>query len=321
MKLRDLARTAGLALAVTGLLTGTAAVVRTGAADGRALAPEAPSGAAAGRTPAGDAFHPVVREAAEGLPDRTVYRPADGKAVRQPLPVLIWQNGGCRPANMLFMNTLMLVAARGFVVVADGAPDAPSDTATGSPQPERVTQVIDWLKHDRLARKQLGNKINVSAIAVAGQSCGGVEALVAGADRRVDSVLSLNSGFFPTPFGGYGRENLADLHTPVLFVDGGPFDAAHANAVANYDLVTVPAAHVTNPQAGHALAFYGMRLDDAGRPLPDDGRVTLLEEQVEVIVNWLDYTLNGNRKARAYFTGSCGLCGVPGWSVQTKNGL
>jgi predicted alpha/beta-hydrolase family hydrolase len=264
------------------------------------------------------AFYPVAREPAAGLPDRTVYRPLGPKRVRHRLPVLIWSNGGCRPANPLYISTLMLLAARGFIVVADGAPEAPSDTATGPPHPERMTEVIDWLNVAPEARRQLGNKVDRSRVAVAGTSCGGAEAMVAGADPRVDSVLSLNSGFFPTPepLSGYGRDSLTRLHTPVLFLNGGPADVAHQNSVENYELVRVPAALVENPQGGHAGLFYGMRLG-----LPDDGMVTILEETVEILVNWLDYTVNGNDSARSYFTGDCGLCDVPGWSVQTKNGL
>jgi acetyl esterase/lipase len=171
-------------------------------------------GVRAARTaPAIDSFYPVVRESTVGLPDRTVYRPTDLNHSRRGLPVVIMSDGGCRPSNVLFVSTLMLVAARGFVVIAYGSPDSPSDIPTGSPHPERVIEAIDWL-HSPAAHRQFHDQVDPDRVAVAGQSCGGLEALVAGADPRVDSVLSLNSGFRPTPTGGYGRDSLTKLHTP-----------------------------------------------------------------------------------------------------------
>ncbi|WP_179954750.1 LPXTG cell wall anchor domain-containing protein [Georgenia wutianyii] len=272
--------------------------------------------------PAIDSFHPVAREAAAGLPDRTVYRPTD-LAPGEPVPVLIWGNGGCRPANPFFMSSLMLIAARGFVVVADGAPEAPSNTLTGMPQPDRMIEIIDWLETSPQAHEQLGSAIADSPVAVSGSSCGGIEALVAGADPRVDTVISANSGLFETPEGGepplgYGRDRLEDLHTPTMFLDGGPLDGAMGNTIANYELATVPAVYVTNPQNGHGQFFYGVRLDESGDVLPLDGMVESLEEQVAVFVNWLDFVLNGNAQAEAYFLEPCGLCEVPGWSVESK---
>jgi hypothetical protein len=149
-------------------------------------------------------------------------------------------------------------------------------------------------------------------VAVAGHSCGGIEALVAGADPRVRSVLSLDSGFFADGTLGYGRENLANLHSPVLFLDGGPDDVAFTNSTENFELVTVPAVHATNPAAGHVGFWYGLR-----GASPD---YTLTVEAVTVLVNWLDFTLNGNRTARDYFLGpDCGLCAAPGWTVATRN--
>jgi hypothetical protein len=304
-------------------VSAAAALVLAGALISASTAVAAPKLAAAGgaraanSAPAIDSFHPVVRESAVGLPDRTVYRPAD---LNHGLPVVIMSDGGCRPSNVLFVSTLMLVAARGFVVIAYGAPDSPSDIPTGTPHPERVIEAIDWL-HSPAAHRQFHDQLDPDSIAVAGQSCGGLEALVAGADPRVDSVLALNSGFRPTPTGGYGRDSLTKLHTPVLYLSGGPCDVAYHNSLENYALTTVPTALVQNPQAGHATMYYGMRLDANCVPIPDDGMLTLLEQGVTMLVNWLDFTLNGNQEARQYFVGACKLCDVPGWSVDTKNGL
>jgi hypothetical protein len=40
---------------------------------------------------------------------------------------------------------------------------------------------------------------------------------------------------------------------------------------------------------------------------------------VRTAVNWLDYTLNGDQDAKAFFVGTdCGLCDLDQWSVKTK---
>ncbi|MBE1495785.1 dienelactone hydrolase [Amycolatopsis lexingtonensis] len=298
-----------LVAAVTALVAVTAATV-PGSPEAEVAAPPAP--------PAAAVFHPVVREPAARTGDYaaeyTVYRPADPDRVPGRLPVVVFGNGACRHTSNDELLTLeTLLAAHGFVVVAVGGFDEPALTENGSPQPKVITDALTWAERENDRRgSALRNKLDTHRMGVTGHSCGGIEALVAGADPRVKSVLSLDSGFFADGTLGYGRENLGKLHTPVLFADGGPADVAYANSGANYDLVTVPAVRVTNPAAGHTGFVYGQR---DGNPDP-----AIREEAVRVLVNWFDFTLNGNRTARGYFLGvGCGLCATPGWTVTAKN--
>ncbi|GHG22566.1 MULTISPECIES: poly(ethylene terephthalate) hydrolase family protein [Amycolatopsis] len=298
-----------LVAAVTALVAVTAAVV-PGTTEAEVAAPPAP--------PASEVFHPVVREAAAKTGDYaaeyTVYRPADLDRVRGRLPVVVFGNGACRHTSNDELLTLeTLLAAHGFVVVAVGGFAEPALTENGSPVPAVITDAITWAERENGRwGSELRDKLDPRRIGVAGHSCGGLEALVAAADPRVKSVLSLDSGFFADGTLGYGRENLRNLHTPVLFADGGPGDVAYANSGENYDLVTVPAVRATNAAAGHTGFVYGQRGE-----LPDP---SVREEAVRVLVAWFDFTLNGNRTARGYFLGAgCGLCGTPGWTVTSKN--
>lgn len=299
-----------LAAAATALVAVTAAIVVPGAPEAEVAAPPAP--------PAAAVFHPVVREPAARTGDYaaeyTVYRPADPDRMRGRLPVVVFGNGACRHTSNDELLTLeTLFAAHGFVVVAIGGFDEPALTENGSPEPKVILDAITWADRENDRRgSALRAKLDTHRIGVAGHSCGGIEALVAGADPRVKSVLSLDSGFFADGTLGYGRENLRKLHTPVLFADGGPADVAYPNSGANYDLVTVPAVRVTNPAAGHTGFVYGQR---DGNPDP-----SVREEAVRVLVDWFDFTLNGNRTARGSFLGAgCGLCTTPGWTVTAKN--
>ncbi|SEF38237.1 hypothetical protein SAMN05421837_11971 [Amycolatopsis pretoriensis] len=298
-----------LVAAVTVLVAVTAATV-PGAPEAEVAAPPAP--------PAASVFHPVVREPAARTGDYaaeyTVYRPADPDRSRGRLPVVVFGNGACRHTSNDELLTLeTLLAAHGFVVVAVGGFDEPALTENGSPEPKVILDAITWAERENDRRgSALRTRLDTRRIGVAGHSCGGIEALVAGADPRVKSVLSLDSGFFADGTLGYGRENLRKLHTPVLFADGGPADVAYPNSGAGYDLVTVPAVRVTDPAAGHTGFVYGRR---DGNPDP-----SVREEAVRVLVDWFDFTLNGNRTARGYFLGAgCGLCTTSGWTVTAKN--
>jgi hypothetical protein len=81
-----------------------------------------------------DKYYDVIREAAPGLPGYTVYRPANltGKT-----PVVVWSNGACTVTNDTYVFFLTQIAAHGFVVVANGAPNDHS-RPDGIAQAERL---------------------------------------------------------------------------------------------------------------------------------------------------------------------------------------
>ncbi len=262
-------------------------------------------------------FHPVTREAAAGLPLHTLYRPADldawGSAT---LPLVVYGNGACQNSNHGGIAMLTLVAAHGFAVVAVGAPEAPTLPDLNTAHPGQLIQALDWAADDR-GRGQMGGRVDVTRIAAMGQSCGGLEALVAAADPRVATTVALNTGFFATTPGepprlGYGREHLRNVHGPVLFVSGGPSDQAYVNTQANVELLDVPVVWADNPHGGHSGLWKGYR-DDRSDP-------TIMNEAITVVVSWLEFVLNGDQYARSYFLGRPpGLAGVPGWAVTSRN--
>jgi hypothetical protein len=272
--------------------------------------------------PAMAQFYDVVREAAPGLPGYTVYRPANLElawGIRGKLPVVAWGNGGCRITNDDVTYFLTQIAAHGFVVVAVGDSDCHKDpTPPGVfnvPGPEPLLKAITWAtSRPGHGGPWYSNQLDKSKIVVMGWSCGGIQALEAGADPRVRSVVALNTGFFAAGEGlpGYNdRSLLALLHTPVLVMDGGPTDIAYANSVANYDLLTVPAAHAEYAfdADGHVRFYY---------PSEPTRNITL--QALEAVVSWLDGTLNGNKESLKFLVGpNPGLGLLPGWTVQSKN--
>ena len=96
---------------------------------------------------------------------------------------------------------------------------------------------------------------------------------------------------------------LEKLHTPIIYILGGPSDIAYANGVDDFSRLKVP-AFLANLDVGHGGTF----LDANG------GR------EASVAVSWLDWQLKGDAVAAKRFVGAdCGLCKDPDWKVEAKN--
>ena len=249
----------------------------------------------------------VTREAAYGTSNKfTVLRPSQ---VSGTMPVLVFGNGGCQHSTSSAEATFLTqVASRGIVVVQEGAVSGSySGVSNGSPIPTLLTDAITWAQSENArSGATLAGHLDLSKVTSSGFSCGGIEALVASADARVKSVVSLNSGLFSDgSLGGYKPSELAKLHSPIMFMDGGSSDIAYPQSQANYKVVTVPAVLAEQTSAGHGGLINGSATTEAAKAL----------------VQFMDSTLNGNTAARAYLVGSSGLASKSGWIVQSKNGF
>ncbi|WP_410567060.1 cellulose binding domain-containing protein [Amycolatopsis sp. cmx-4-61] len=268
------------------------------------------TGSATEPPPAGGALvdnnFPVTREAAYGDNRYTVFRPSNPQAVGGPMPVLVFGNGACAHTNNSEVTrALTVIASKGVVVVDTGSADGSANgVPSGSPIPSLLTGAITWAEREQnRSGAPLSQRLDLTKVATAGHSCGGLEALVAGQDSRVSAVVSLDSGLFADGSFGYSRAELARLHSPVLFLAGGPSDIAYDNTRANYDLVTVPAVLAVHPQAGHVGFITGSQLTDG----------------MTTVVQFLDMVLNGNGTARSYILDPSGLASRYPWTVSKKN--
>ncbi|WP_217709644.1 cellulose binding domain-containing protein [Amycolatopsis sp. Hca4] len=260
----------------------------------------------AGGEPAVNNNFPVTREAAYGDNRYTVFRPSNPQAVGAPMPVLAFGNGACAHTdNSEVTRALTFIASKGFVVVDTGSANGSANgVPSGSPIPSLLTGAITWAEREQnRSGAPLSQRLDLTKVATAGHSCGGIEALVAAQDSRVSAAVSLDSGFFADGSFGYSRAELARLHTPTLFMAGGPSDIAYDNTRANYDLVTVPAVLAVHPQAGHVGFITGSQLTDG----------------MTTVVQFLDMVLNGNATARTYILDPSGLASRYPWTVSKKN--
>lgn len=270
---------------------------------------------------AGTGAMPAVAQAWSDAPGYTVYRPA--RLPRRPLPVVLWGNGGCFDNGLMASHFLREVASHGYIIVANGAPreerpvvaavpfvtvPAPAAlpvqrTAPDQTQVSQLLAAIDWL-----GRSALRRNADTRRVAVMGHSCGGLQALAAGADPRIRTVVAFNSGIYVRPglgLSGVGivKDDLRKLHTPVAYILGGPADIAYPNGsddVARLDHVPV---FYGNYPVGHGGTFW----------LANGG------EYARVAVAWLDWQLKASQAAGATFAGAdCGLCRAKDWTIVRK---
>ncbi len=268
----------------------------------------------------------MVSDAA--LPTHTLYRPRDLAAAtrRGKLPIIAWGNGACANYGNRFRYFLTDIASHGYLILAIG-PRAPQvvewkvslDPANPLPTAERpprsyaaqMTDAIDWALAENARRgSPYYRRLDPRAIAVMGQSCGGLQTIAAAADRRVTTAVVLNSGTFPEgrrPLLGTGdavKASLRRIRVPTAWISGDESDSAHANSNADFAAFTnAPALRVWHRGTGHSAHYRELH---GGLFTP-------------VVVQWLDWRLKARSAAAGTFTGpDCTLCKQPGWVVQTK---
>ena len=273
----------------------------------------------------GDGPYPARMGTDPTLPDQVIYHPASLSGLGQrKLGVLVWGNGGCRADGASARQHLLEIASYGYLVIAPGqvwsgptaigklperGPDASGKLPPVATTSKDVLAGLTWaLAENRRKSSPLFGRIDPKLTAVAGHSCGGLQALQAAADPRIHAVLIHNSGVFAdgsNPIQGLDVDKrlLKGLHTPVVYFLGGPSDIAFPNGSDDFAKIDhVPAVKVNLP-VGHGGTF--MRAN--GGPV------------AAAAVDWLEWQLRGDKAAGRTFTGAnCRLCTSGEWSIERK---
>ena len=297
---------------------------------------QAPPAAPSGPDTPGTGPYPAMKEEDPSLANHTVYRPKDIAAMgRTKLGVVAWGNGGCSDDAASTRFHLLELASHGYLVIASGrilsgpgAPPRPAPAAApnaGPPGPPhegqprqlpppkttaaQLTQAIDWaLKENGRAGSPYQGRIDPKAIAVSGFSCGGVQAIATARDPRVATAVFQNTGLFEAggntmPGMDVPKEALKDIHTPVIYILGGEKDIAYKNGMDDFQRINHVPIAVANIDKGHGGTYFD----------PNGGAAA------QVAVNWLQWQLRGDAKAKAMFVGKdCGLCKDPQWKLEKK---
>lgn len=280
---------------------------------------------------AGTGRYPAIAETRADAAGSTIYRPLNMPDHK--LPLVLWGNGGCRDNGLSASHFLREVASHGYIVIANGraraervvlselpavngppppapgAPFRPSRNAPDETQVSHMLAAIDWaIAADSDPGHALYDHIDTSRVAAMGHSCGGLQALAAGQDPRISTVMALASGVYAVEASLPGnvaimQSDLARLHTPVAYILGGPQDIAYQFGTANFDLINHVPVFLGSLSVGHGGTF----------ALADGG------EWAQVAVAWLDWQLKGSHEAGRWFAGpACQLCRDERWDVRRK---
>lgn len=250
------------------------------------------------------------------LATHTVFRPQDlskfGK--KNPLPVLVWGNGACANSPHEHINFLNEIASHGFIVVAIGPmPSQGAEFSHDGSESKQLIDAIEWiLAQNKNKKSQYYKKIDKKNIAAAGMSCGGLQTLDIAKEPRLKTVMICNSGLFtnegrsqavpgmPMP----EKSRLKEIHTPIMYMLGGPTDIAYNNGMDDFKRIDHVPAFVCNLNVGHGGTY--------GRPYGG--------EFAKVATAWLKWQLKNDDEAGKMFTGNpCGLSQVEGWTTDKKN--
>lgn len=276
----------------------------------------------------GSGAYPAIKEMDPALPNHVIYRPADLAALNgKRLGILLWGNGGCSADGASARFHLAEIASHGYVVIAPGrvmsGPGAASEPprpprqqnqATGQLPPVATTSQdllsgLDWiLAENSRAGSRYNGLIDPAQIAVAGHSCGGLQAMQVAADPRIKAVIINNSGVFtdgsnPIPGIRVDKAMLQSIHSPVLYVMGGKGDIAWPNGTDDFTRISHVPAVLIDGDVGHGGTFGA----------PNGGDVARFS------VAWLEWRLRGDERAGAMFRDpDCTLCKDPKWRIERK---
>ena len=248
------------------------------------------------------------------LEAHTILRPSDLSPFNEsnPLPVLVWGNGACTNSPWEHVNFLSEIASHGFIVVATGYIPLNGERYRG-PQSTSEQQIegIDWVfKANQDPSSPYYHKLDTGNIALAGMSCGGLQTLDNCQDPRLKTIMICNSGLFSDPSTAVpgmpmpAKEKLLQIHTPVMYLLGGPEDIAYANGMDDFNRINHVPAFAPNFPVGHGGTYSQYH----------GGEFSV------VATAWLQWQLKGDEKAAAMFKGNpCGVAQREGWTADKKN--
>ncbi|MES1200918.1 MAG: alpha/beta hydrolase [Pseudomonadota bacterium] len=285
-------------------------------------------------TPIGSGPHKAVMEMEPALPGFTFYRPADlAELPDRSLPIVLWGNGACANTGNAFRAFLSEIASYGYLVIALGPIDPgatifetqhlphagaappivlPPNMPPPATRTAQLIQALDWATGSAAQSTRYRGKLNTTAVAVMGMSCGGAQTIEAAADPRFKTAVVWNAGLFPGGTSMAGGRNLTKddlnrLHAPTAYISGDESDIAFINANDDYARLAqmgLPVFRGWERGVGHG-GNYG---------LPSGG------EFAGIGVAWLNWQLKGDQRAGLMFRGAdCGLCVNPRWVVQSSH--
>ncbi len=285
-----------------------------------------------GEEPTG--VHKVIVEHDSDLVTHTIYRPAElsSESVNETFPVVVWGEGACEDAGLMFPEYLSEIASHGYIVIADGPPvrskirqpgQTPNTTtssttetkeATTPPRPRPTMSLkpdgtdliaaLNWIENKNKEKdNRFYKKVDMKKVAAMGMSCGGLMTYGASSDPRISTIGIWNSGLLQVDEKIYN-----DLHSSIIIITGGESDIAFPNGKRDYETLkdTKPIFYGYYPSVGH----FGTYTQDNGGTFG------------KVAVSWLNWQLKDDKTktGKEYLVGdNCSICSDPKWITKSHN--
>jgi hypothetical protein len=264
---------------------------------------------AAGTNASGSGPHEVIVETNSdpGINEGTIFRPAD-LGGSEKYPIFVWGEGACSQDGLSNATAMAEIASHGYFVVADGTPggsgnrtmDRSDLEAMGAP----LVAYIDWaIAENEKPCSAYYQSLDTTMIASNGFSCGGLMSQGTVTDARIVTWGVTSSGM-----AGADQTFYDLIHTPVLFVEGGPDDTAYDGAGEGYDAIS---------PLGVPVLWFSKALGHGGDLFtPDGGDFT------KINLAWLNWWLKGDETATGkglLVGGDCPYCSDSAWEVKSAN--
>ncbi len=123
---------------------------------------------------------------------------------------------------------------------------------------KQLLDAVDWItKQNADINSEYYHLIDIDQVAAMGQSCGGAQVLAVTHDPRIKTGIILNSGMGDMSMGGASKLSLANLHGPMLYLNGGTADSAYINAQGDYSSIgdNIPVVRIETID-GHNGTYY-----------------------------------------------------------------
>lgn len=171
--------------------------------------------------------------------------------------------------------------------------------------PRQLLEALDWLTDQNAnAQSEYYHLIDLDHVAAMGQSCGGAQVLAVAHDPRIKTCLIFNSGIGEMSMSGASKESLANLHQPMLYLNGGMADVAYENANGDWKRIKeLPVVKISTID-GHHGTYYEKHA----------GAYAVAARQ------WLNWQLKGKVADSALFMNDeYGKMLHPDWIFDRKN--
>lgn len=257
----------------------------------------------------GSGPHDVIVETNSdpGINEGTIFRPADlGGGERY--PIFVWGQGGCSRNGLSNATAMAEIASYGYFVIADGTPNGQGNrtmdrsdlAAMGAP----LIAYVDWaIAENSKPCSAYYHSLDTAMIAANGFSCGGLMAQGTVTDPRIVTWGVTSSGM-----AGANQDFYDLIHTPVLFVEGGPDEVAYDGGLQGYEAIS---------QLGVPVLWFSKDIGHGGDLFQADGG-----DFTKINLAWLNWWLKGDETQTgkgALVGASCSYCSDSEWEVMSAN--